>query len=546
MNCPEVICFRVLLAVLCCSSPAFGQSSSTPAFASGVPVGTVMSTNLSELSGLAASRRNPGVLWTHNDGSRDRVYAIGTNGQLFATFEVNEPIDDFEDIVLGPGPLPELNYLYIGDIGDNLYNRPNFHVYRTGEPAVYSYLAAAPPSRNFQDVEQFTFAYPDGSYDTEAFFCDPKSGDLYFTTKQPATRIYRVERAQLQTSMVITCNFVRTVFFSEPSAATMSPDGSELILRQESYALLWLRGDTQTIDEALAGNPFSAPVIGRPQEPNGEALGYHPTGLGYYTLSEGPNQPIYFFAKTSGYIPPQPVSLIASASEWKYLDNGSDQGTAWRQPAFNAASWKTGRAQFGYGDGDEQTLISYGLSATLKYVTTYFRKTFTVDDPTQIEQLTVSTVFDDGAAIYINGTEVLRRNLASNAGYSTVALVTGNPFENLWQTFTITNNLIAGTNSIAVEVHRRSRSEETLSFDLQLEALLRPAPLEFASPPVHLPDGAWVLDVRGPAGATVTVEASSDFSAWTDLTSVMLPASGAASVTNDPGASAYSFFRLRQ
>jgi hypothetical protein len=517
--------------------------SDPPGFAGGVPLGFVTHTDLMELSGLAASRHNPGILWTHNDGSQGRVYAIGTNGQLLATFQVSQDIDDFEEITLGPGPRPELTYLYIGDIGDNLSNRATFRVYRTGEPAVYSHYAGAPISRSFQSVEQFTFAYPDGSYDTEAFFCDPKTGDLYFTTKQPLTSVYRAEAAQLQTSMVITCSYVRTVFFSEPSAATTSPDGSEIILRQESYARLWQRDAVQTIDEALAGNPLIVPIIGRPQEPNGESIAYHPTGLGYYTLSEGANQPIYYFAKTSGFIPPQPVMLIPPASDWRFLDNGSDQATAWRNPGFNDAGWRSGRGQFGYGDGDEQTLVSYGLSGTLKHVTTYFRKSFTIADPGLVESLALTAVFDDAAAIYINGTEVLRSNLVANAGYATAAINTGNALENLWQRFAVTNVLVAGTNVIAVEVHRNSRSEGTLSFDLQLEAILRPQPIEFTSAPVGLPDGIWVLNMRGPGDASITVEGSTDLSSWTEVGSYTLPPSGVGSFTNAPTDSPWHFFR---
>ena len=54
------------------------------------------------------------------------------------------------------------------------------------------------------------------------------------------------------------------------------------------------------------------------------------------------------------------TTLISSNSVWKYLDNGSDQGTVWREPAFDDSSWQTGPAQLGYGDGDEATVVSFG------------------------------------------------------------------------------------------------------------------------------------------------------------------------------------------
>ena len=53
-------------------------------------------------------------------------------------------------------------------------------------------------------------------------------------------------------------------------------------------------------------------------------------------------------------------TLIAKGSVWKYLDNGSDQGTAWRAKSFADGSWASGAGQLGYGDGDEATLLSFG------------------------------------------------------------------------------------------------------------------------------------------------------------------------------------------
>src|SRR6266480_4213425 len=70
--------------------------------------------------------------------------------------------------------------------------------------------------------------------------------------------------------------------------------------------------------------------------------------------------------------------LVPTGSVWKYLDNGSNQGIAWRAPAFNDSSWASGPAQLGYGDGDEATVVSYGPSSSNKYITTYFRRVFSV------------------------------------------------------------------------------------------------------------------------------------------------------------------------
>src|SRR5204862_4551662 len=85
----------------------------------------------------------------------------------------------------------------------------------------------------------------------------------------------------------------------------------------------------------------------------------------------------------------QSSALVPAGSTWRYLDNGSDQGTAWRLPGFNDAGWASGLAQLGYGDGDEATVVGYGGNASAKYITTYFRRTFSVTNPAAVGSLTL-------------------------------------------------------------------------------------------------------------------------------------------------------------
>src|SRR6187401_1473614 len=119
--------------------------------------------------------------------------------------------------------------------------------------------------------------------------------------------------------------------------------------------------------------------------------------------------------------PSGPQTLVAYGSSWKYLDNGTNQGTAWRGTGFSDATWAPGNAQLGYGDGDETTIVSYGPDANNKYVTTYFRKTISVTNPSSFTSILGNVKRDDGIAIYVNGTEVYRNNLAANASSTTLA-----------------------------------------------------------------------------------------------------------------------------
>ena len=164
--------------------------------------------------------------------------------------------------------------------------------------------------------------------------------------------------------------------------------------------------------------------------------------------------------------------LIPYNSSWKYLDRGTNQGTAWRASGFNDATWVTGNAQLGYGDGDEATIVSYGTNASNKYITTYFRKTITVPDISQFTGYTLNLKRDDGAVVYINGTEVFRTNMPTGTiSYTTRATAAASDDGNTAQIKTLTTSqIIQGANTIAVEMHQNVNTNVDLSFDLELKA----------------------------------------------------------------------------
>lgn len=170
----------------------------------------------------------------------------------------------------------------------------------------------------------------------------------------------------------------------------------------------------------------------------------------------------------------QNISLLNPGSSWKYLSDGSNQGTAWQALSFNDASWPSGNAQLGYGDGDEITVIPYGPNTNNRYITYYFRKTFSVTDPSAYSSLLLGLLRDDGAVVYLNGTEVMRSNLPSGSiTYLTPAsvVVSGSNETTYFTSTPATSLLIPGTNCIAVEVHQIDPTNVDVSFDLSLEAI---------------------------------------------------------------------------
>jgi hypothetical protein len=163
--------------------------------------------------------------------------------------------------------------------------------------------------------------------------------------------------------------------------------------------------------------------------------------------------------------------IIPMGSSWKYLDNGSDQGTSWRELNFDDSTWASGLAELGYGDGGEATVVSYGPNVHKKYITTYFRKYFTIIDASIYKSLVLRIQRDDGAVVYLNGKEVYRTNMPSGIiDYKTLASKAINGVEEVsYQKTAIDASILKnGDNVIAVEIHQASSSSSDISFNFQL------------------------------------------------------------------------------
>ena len=162
--------------------------------------------------------------------------------------------------------------------------------------------------------------------------------------------------------------------------------------------------------------------------------------------------------------------LVPAGAVWRYRDTGTNLGTAWRAPGFADGGWASGPAQLGYGDGDEATVVASGPSGS-HFITTYFRHHFQVADPGAVPGLALRVLRDDGAVVYLNGTEIWRSNMGSGAvSYLTPALsAVGGADEAAFQAACLDADLlVAGDNVLAVEIHQSSGSSSDISFDLDL------------------------------------------------------------------------------
>ena len=176
-------------------------------------------------------------------------------------------------------------------------------------------------------------------------------------------------------------------------------------------------------------------------------------------------------------------TLIALGANWKYLDDASNQGTAWRATGFNDAAWPNGNAELGYGDGDEAKVVNFVdvdpvTAGVQKNATTYFRKSFTLANVGGISSVNLNIEYDDAAAVYLNGTRIATTpNLPIDAAFN---FYTGVAIEDTIGTFAVPPALlINGTNVIAVEIHQAGNGSSDISMNLSLIATRSTTPTPY-------------------------------------------------------------------
>ncbi|MEY2410175.1 MAG: hypothetical protein QOF48_2845 [Verrucomicrobiota bacterium] len=178
--------------------------------------------------------------------------------------------------------------------------------------------------------------------------------------------------------------------------------------------------------------------------------------------------------------PANVIVIVPNGSTWKYFDKGDAGagGVPWAALAFDDSGWSNGVAELGYGDSGnnrpETTVVGYGPSATTKYITTYFRKSINVPSPGSYTNLIFRLLRDDGAVVYLNGTEVFRSymtngvvtngTLAGLAGAGPAAADDGT----FYVVTNVGNTLLSGNNVLGVEVHQDALNSSDISFDLML------------------------------------------------------------------------------
>ncbi|MES2063981.1 MAG: hypothetical protein V4456_18810 [Bacteroidota bacterium] len=270
-----------------------------------LPESHLYSKEMDETSGLVASAINPGIYYAHNDsGDTSRFFAITIDGKLQTTIYYTGDkksrrlgVVDCEDIAIGPGPIKGKSYIYVGDIGDNASHRKFITVYRMEERKNWGtdIIAHAVPV-------PLHLKYPDGAKDAEAMTIDPIEKLLYIITKRGDSVGVYTAPLKYKANDTLSLTFRGKLFFNglKPfkwiTAADVSADGKQILVRNYEKVYYWQRNVTEPIWQTLKKAPLELPYK---QEKQGEAIAFTPDGKGYYTTSEGVYAPIYYY-KTPG------------------------------------------------------------------------------------------------------------------------------------------------------------------------------------------------------------------------------------------------------
>jgi hypothetical protein len=253
-------------------------------------LGTNKNKKLEETSGLAASVNFPGHLWAHNDsGHPPKIFLLDEQARTTKTFTLNGAKNrDWEDIAMGSGPTAG-NFLYVGDIGDNVRRNKYKYIYRFSEPDENQ-------NELIDRFDTLIIRLEDGIFDSEALLCDPQTKNIYLLSKQQKkSGVYEI------TFPFTADTLVAKRLFEIPrgsiNGGDISRDGNEILLRNYDNIYYWKKTGDESIADLLKKDPIE---LYYEREPQGESVAWAQDGSGFYTLGEnakGERAKLYFYKR---------------------------------------------------------------------------------------------------------------------------------------------------------------------------------------------------------------------------------------------------------
>jgi hypothetical protein len=261
--------------------------------------GRIASKDITESSGIAASKCQPGVYWTHNDSGDDAfIFAINERGDDLGTWRVlNSENIDWEDIAEFRDPSGKC-LIYIGEIGDNKIQRQVHAVYRVAEPTISDASTGTDLKHalSTEPAEQMKFSYPDHNYNAETLMVHPVTGDIYVLTKRfdGPSGIYKLKPAFGSDAVTIAEKLGELAVPNVPNGyltgGDISPDGKHVAVCDYTAAYeLTLPANAAAFDDIWKQKPI---MIDRGELEQGEAVGYTPDGNELVLTSEKKHAPV--------------------------------------------------------------------------------------------------------------------------------------------------------------------------------------------------------------------------------------------------------------
>ena len=189
-----------------------------------------------EASGVAVSRRTPGIIWSHNDSDLPTLLAFDATGAARGRVRVTgASVTDWEDLAAGPCPAGAC--LYIADIGDNNRSRRQITIYRVPEPR--------PDDETTEPADVWTATYPDGARDAEALIVTPL-GEVFLVTKENprTTALYRIPIAA--SGALARLELVSPLALARVTGGSISADGNWVALRTNTTLFFYPAADLLT------------------------------------------------------------------------------------------------------------------------------------------------------------------------------------------------------------------------------------------------------------------------------------------------------------
>ncbi len=261
--------------------------------------GRIESGEITESSGIAASKCRENLLWTHNDsGDGPYVFAIDETGKSLGTWKIDGAENlDWEDIATFRDTAGKC-FIYIGDIGNGRKDpRSEHRIYRVAEPEVIpdAVRSVRKTAASAGSAEMMIFSYPDEPHDAETLMVHPESGEIYVVTKSrnAAAGVYKLKPAfgsppvRAEKVADVTVPAIPNGFLT---GGDVAPDGQRLVLCDyfAAYEFSLPPGATG-FDDIWKQKPTVVSIGDRDQ---GEAVAYSADGHSLFVSSEGRNRPL--------------------------------------------------------------------------------------------------------------------------------------------------------------------------------------------------------------------------------------------------------------